>query len=133
MTKYQIYLLLHLCGILLLFFAYGSLITRALLARAAAGNAKATTLPGGGLGGRKAGAIASGIGLLLILVSGFGLIAYLKLGWPLWVLIKIGIWVVLAAMVGILNRKPHLSPLMWIVTLLLGFAAVAAVIIRPAL
>lgn len=129
MNKIQLYLLLHFSGILLVFFAYGSLVTRALLIRAAGAN----TLPASSLGGKKLGAIVSGIGLLLILVSGFGMISVMKLGWPLWIIIKIVIWVLLGSLVGILNRKPNLSPLMWLLTLLLGLAAVATVVLKPIL
>lgn len=129
MTKYQVYMLLHFSGILLVFFAYGSLVTRALLIRAAGTN----TLPASSLGGRKMGAIVSGIGLLLILVSGFGMVSLLKLGWPLWVLIKIVIWVLLGALMVIVNRKPAISPLLWLATLVLGFIAIASVVIRPTL
>lgn len=127
MNKLQVYLLLHFSGILLVFFAYGSLVTRALLIRAAGAN----TLPASTLGGKKLGAIVSGLGLLMILVSGFGMVAAMQLGWPLWVIIKIIIWVLLGSLVGVLNRKPNLSPLMWVLTLALGLAAVATVVIRP--
>lgn len=123
MTKYQIYLLLHFSGILLVFLSYGSLIARA----AFAGNVNRRE----GVIGRKAGAIFSGIGLLLILVSGFGLLALMQYGWPLWFFIKLCIWVALGAMVGLINKKPHLARLFWVITLLLGFAAVATIVIKP--
>lgn len=125
MNKIQVYYLLHFSGILLVFYSYASLITRAVLTSDPKRN--------DGLLGRKAGAILSGIGLLMILVSGFGLQAVLQIGWPLWFIIKFGIWVILAAMIGLINRNPHMGRTLWVVTLLLGLAAVASVVIKPTL
>lgn len=124
MNKLQLYLLLHFSGILLVFFSYGSLIARTIFTDNPARK--------DGIVGRKAGAITSGIGLLLILVSGFGMLAMLKLGWPLWILIKIGVWVLLGAMLGLINRKPALCRPLWVLTLLLGLIAVFSVVLKPA-
>lgn len=123
MNKLQLYLLLHFSGILLVFFSYGSLIARTVF----------TSDPNrkDGLLGRKAGAILSGIGLLLILVSGFGMLAMLKYGWPLWILIKIGVWVLLGAMLGLINRKPKLGRALWLFTLVLGLVAIFSVVLKP--
>jgi hypothetical protein len=117
--KYQIYQIIHLTGILMVFLAYGGLIIRS----ATGSNDK---------GIRRLGAITSGIGLFLILLGGFGLLAVLDYGWPVWILIKVGVWFALGAMIALINRKPEYSQISWWTTILLGVIALLMVVLKPA-
>ena len=113
--SHQVYQILHILGILMVFLGYGALLGRA-LAGSECPNLK------------KMGSITSGIGLLLILVAGFGLIA--KLGYSYsepWILIKLFIWLALGGMIAAINRKPCCAPKIWWVLLILGTLAAAAV------
>lgn len=116
--RYQLYQILHLTGILMVFLAYGGLIIRS-----------ATGSTDKGL--RRLGAITSGIGLFLILLGGFGLLAVLDYGWPVWILIKVAIWFALGFMIVLINRKPQFSQISWWVTILLGLVALLMVVLKP--
>jgi hypothetical protein len=113
--SHQIYQILHLLGILMVFTGYG-----ALLARALSGSDCART--------KKLGSITSGIGLVLILVAGFGSIA--KLGYSIsetWIIIKLIVWLALGGLIALINRKPCCASKIWWILLLLGAIAVSAV------
>lgn len=112
------YHVIHLTGIFMIFLAYGGLIVRSLLQ---SDNKDI----------RRLGAITSGLGLVLSLVGGFGLLARMGYGWPGWALAKMAIWVILAALIVAINRKPKLAQSLWWVTLVLGVLAVIMVYVRP--
>ncbi|CAI8265191.1 MAG: Uncharacterised protein [Opitutia bacterium UBA7350] len=113
--SHQIYQILHILGILMVFLGYG-----ALLGRALAGSDSPSL--------KKLGSITSGIGLVLILVAGFGLIAKLGYGYgEAWILIKLGVWVALGGLIVAINRKPCCASKIWWVLLALGAIAAAAV------
>ena len=115
----QLYYILHLLGILLVFSSYGGLAMRAM----AGIDSKAL---------RKFGAITSGVGLFLILLGGFGLIARLYNNvFPAWSIVKIVIWVVLGAMLFFINKFPKLGQVWWWLTITLGVLAVVMVYVRP--
>lgn len=116
--RHQLYQFIHLTGIFMIFLAYGGLIVRNLVGS----DSKDI---------RRLGAITSGIGMLLSLVGGFGLLAVLKYGWPLWVLVKLVIWILLGAMIVVINRKPNLSQVWWWSTVILGMIALYMVILKP--
>jgi hypothetical protein len=108
----NIYQVLHIIGIAMVFLGYGALLARSM---AAPENVSV----------RKLGSITSGIGLLLILVAGFGLIA--KFGYSMtspWLLVKFVIWLALGGLIVLINRKPNLAVLIWWLLILL--AAIAA-------
>ena len=116
--RYQLYQIIHLTGVLMVFLAYGGMIVRS-----------ATGSDNKGL--RRLGGITSGIGLFLILLGGFGLLAVMNYGWPLWVLIKVGVWVLLGGMIAVINRKPECSQFSWWFTIILGMIALLMVILKP--
>ncbi len=116
--SYQIYLILHFTGILLVFLAFGSMIAR-------------SALQPGNVAWRKFGGITSGIGLVLILVGGFGMLARLHLGAPGWAMMNTGIWLALGVMTALINKKPQAAKPLWFVTLALGIAAVVTVTYKP--
>ena len=102
----------------MVFLAYGGLIVRS-----------ATGSDNAGI--RRLGGITSGLGLLLTLVGGFGLLAKLNYGWPVWVIVKLVIWLILGAMIVLINRKPQLSQILWWTTILLGLVALLMVVLKP--
>lgn len=108
----NIYQVLHLVGIVMVFLGYGALLARAM---AAPENVSV----------RKLGSITSGVGLLLILVAGFALIS--KMGHSftdVWLLVKFAVWLALGGLIVCINRKPKLAVMLW--WLLIALAAIAA-------
>ena len=110
------YRVLHVTGLMMLFFGLGAI----LLAK----------------GGERAprGAMAlHGIGLIVILVAGFGLVA--KRGytwpWPWWLFGKLGIWLLLGAMPVLVKRDLLPRPVAWVVALGIGALAAWLVIVQP--
>lgn len=117
MIPYQVYKLIHLVGVLMLFLSVGGLILYTIYG----GDRKHPW--------RKVLLATHGIGIILVLVAGFGLLARIGIFWPWpgWVAIKVGIWVVFAALPAIIARKPSWTNfLWWMVVVLGGFAAYLA-------
>lgn len=114
MISYAVYKIVHLVGVMMVFLALGGVATQSIN-----GGTKTHAW-------RMPLAITHGIGLLLSLVGGFGLLARLGIvhgGLPGWVLVKLGIWVVLAAAIGILIRKPAWAKALWPMIIILGGVA----------
>ena len=114
MISYAVYKIIHLVGVLMIYLSLGGVATNA--------------INGGGRNHswRIPIAITHGIGLLLSLVGGFGLLARLGIvqgGMPGWVWAKLGIWVLFAALVTVLVRKPSAAKPVWALTILLGAVA----------
>lgn len=112
---------MHIIGIAALVVALGGMALHG-----ASGGSRATS------GARRLVAALHGLGALLILVGGFGMLARLDLppgsGFPGWLWIKIVVWVLLAGAAAVPYRRPGLAaPLLFIVPLLAGVAAWAAV------
>jgi len=116
--KQQLYQILHVMGVFMVFLAYGGLIVR-------------SALGSDHKGIRRLGAITSGIGLVLMLVGGFGLLAVMDLGFPIWAIVKIIIWVILGAMIVAINRLPRLAQDLWWSTIVLGLIALLMVVLKP--
>jgi len=113
----NIYSILHIVGILMVFLGYGALLARGM---AAPDNAPV----------RKLGSITSGIGLLLILVAGFAMIP--KLGHSFsepWLIVKMLVWLALGGLIVLINRKPQLAVMLWWLLIALGAVAVLMVYI----
>lgn len=114
--SYQFYKVLHLLGLMLLFFGFGGL----LMAAYAKVELKKAA--------RIMGFVTHGVGLLLILISGFGMAARLGLvsGLPAWVQAKVGIWLLLGLAISLVKRKGAIG---WPVAVLLwGLGTTAAFI-----
>lgn len=111
----NIYSILHVVGILMVFLGYGALLARSM---AAPDNVSV----------RKLGSITSGIGLLLIFIAGFAMIS--KFGYSFtapWILVKLLIWVALGGMIVLINRKPALAVKLW--WGLIGLGALATILV----
>lgn len=114
MIPYAVYKVVHLAGVLMVFLALGGVATSAIN-----GASKNHTW-------RKPIAITHGVGLLLSLVGGFGALARLGIvhgGLPGWVIAKLGIWVLFAALIGIVPRKPGWAKLLWPLMIIFGATA----------
>lgn len=112
--SYQFYKIMHLLGLMLLFFGFGGLLVSA-YARVELKKAA-----------RIMGFVTHGVGLLFILVSGFGMAARLGMmtGLPGWVKAKIGIWALLGIAISVVKRKGYIG---WPVAILLwGLGTTAA-------
>ncbi len=119
MTAIYIYNIIHVTGAFAVMLAYGMLIARGL---AAPDNVAL----------RKFGAIASGIGLFLILLGGFGLMARYQYSYTnLWVIGKYILFFALGFLIIFLNRKPELGKIWFAVTLLIGALSVYLCVVKP--
>ncbi len=105
--SYQFYQFIHILGAFVLVLGYGSLLARAVLAPE-------------NKSFRVWGSIISGIGLLVILVAGFGMQAKLGIGWPLWLNIKIVIWLLLGAVLSLINKKGEWNKALWLAVIVLA-------------
>lgn len=111
MISYSIYKVMHLTGVLMVFLSLGGVAMNAI-------NTSGTSIAW-----KKPAAITHGLGLLFSLVGGFGLLARLGIvhgGLPGWALAKLAIWVLFAAMIGILLRKPNVAKSLWAVMIVFG-------------
>ena len=114
--SYEIYKILHLVAIVLLFLSLGTLL----------GAQLSTPL-------RRMAAIAHGVALTVILIAGFGLLARLGMASavPVWAWLKVVVWLLLGAAVVPIKRRPDLAPMLWIVLPLLGAAATWLAVAKP--
>ncbi|MGE9293393.1 MAG: hypothetical protein ACQKBW_07255 [Puniceicoccales bacterium] len=117
----QLYKIIHLVGVMMVFLGYGGLIIRGLLD---SDNKKLRVL----------GSVTSGIGLLLLVVSGFGMIARYGGAYSYvegWLIAKYVIWLILGAATAVLNRKPQLGAGLWWAILILGAIAAYMGVMKP--
>lgn len=116
--EYTTYKVIHLIGVFMVLVSLGGLV-----AVTASGSERHPM--------RKLVLATNGIGLLVSLVAGFGLLARLEIGWPGWVFGKIVIWLILAAMSGLVRRRPESASLFWWGALLLAAAAANLAVYKP--
>jgi len=116
----DLYEIIHVIGIAMLFVAIGGVAVHA-----ANGGTKANTSTRGIV------ATIFGLGSFLILLGGFGMMARLGLvrgAPPAWLTVKMVIWLVLSALVLVPYRKPALAkPFLLLLPLLAGLAVYMAV------
>lgn len=123
MFSYQLYNLLHIVGIILVFMALG-----ALAFHGANGGTKDSNKVRGLV------MASHGIGVLLILVAGFGMLARtssMSAGLPGWIHPKILIWVLIGGAPVVLSRKPEWGKIMWVVLPLLAATSAYFAINHP--
>lgn len=114
----ELYKVLHVLGLFLVFAAIGGAIVQ-------------TVLGGGNGRGRKLIAIAHGVGLVIVLVSGFGALAKLGLGLPAWAWVKLVIWLVFGGVVVVIRKQPALAGFLWWALPVLGAFAGYLAIYKP--
>jgi hypothetical protein len=112
-VSYELFVTLHIVGVVLLFLAIGALAFHGI-----AGGTRETN-PARGLV-----AATHGVGTLLIVVAGFGMLG-VKYGgaMPGWVHPKLLAWILLAAAPAVVGRKPSLGRVVWFVAPLLALMA----------
>ena len=117
------YKTIHAFSGLLLLFAMGGLVLRALDSKNPAEKTPA----------RKLGVITHGVALLLLLVSGFGALAKLGImgNMPGWAWAKIVIWVIFGGVIALVHKKPHLLKPLWFLLPLLAGAAAWLALYKP--
>ena len=113
-----IYQILHLSGLVLVFLSLGGAVVRSM------SKSDEPAI-------RKLVGMSHGIGMLLVFIAGFGLIAKTGVGFQAWVFIKIGIWILLAVLFAIINRKPDLAGTLWYMVLLVAVIAIILVYRKP--
>lgn len=114
MISAEIYKVVHLVGVLMIFLSLGGVALNAI---------------NGGIRNhmwKKPVAITHGLGMLFSLVGGFGLLARLGFaqgGLPGWVIAKLAIWLAFGALIGVFARKPRWSKTLWPTMIVMGAAA----------
>jgi uncharacterized membrane protein SirB2 len=121
MVSYEIYKLLHVVGIVLLFSGLVALLTM-----------KITNVNPEGAS-RRFAFLTHGLGLFLLLLSGFGLLARLEMArnMPNWAYVKIAIWLIFGGMIALIKRRPKLGWTMYIPMLVIYMAAAYLAINKP--
>jgi hypothetical protein len=120
MLSYEIYKLVHLFGIIMLFMSVGGVMLYALNGGTKADNTW-----------RKTAAITHGIGLVFVLVAGFGMLARRNIGWEGWVFVKLFIWIVLGGITGLIYKLGSRGQWLWYIVILLGVIAAYMAIFKP--
>jgi hypothetical protein len=119
---YEVYKVLHVFGVVLLFTALGGVTLHAMNGGTKESNTS-----------RAVSSASHGVALLLILVAGFGMLAKLGLtaAIPGYVWAKLVVWLLLGAAIAIVPRQPSLAKALWWVFPLLGGAAAWLAIAKP--
>lgn len=110
---YEVYKIIHVVGIMILFLSLGALFFTAFNKITLDKKQKRPWL------------IMHGISMFFILLGGFGLLARLGIinGFPVWVWLKLAIWVFYGALIALLIKKPQVSMWAYTSTVLLGLIA----------
>jgi hypothetical protein len=114
MLQPDVYKIVHVAGILLVFMSLGGLSLHAINGGTRETNAA-----------RRLVGITYGAGLLLILLGGFGWLGATGVmgeGIPGWTWVKIGIWLLIGGLLALPGRRPEAGRWVWIVAPLLGVA-----------
>ena len=117
--SYEVYKIIHLIAIVLLFSGLVGLLTIQMSGGALTGKAKSLVFA------------SHGVGLLLLLVSGFGLLARLGMisGLPGWVFAKLAIWLILGGALALVKRKGIIGwPIFLSLITIFGVAAYLAIL-----
>lgn len=120
MFPLEMYKVIHVLGILMLFMSVGGLLTKSIIGES---DSKRW---------RKQLTMNHGIGLFLILLGGFGMLAKLGILWPMpgWVIAKLIIWVMLGGLLFLILQS-SISKLLWYLVILLGILAAYLGIMKP--
>ncbi len=120
--SYEVYKIIHLVGIVLLFSGLTGLLAIQMSTGKLEGKAKSLVF------------MSHGIGLLLILVAGFGMMARKGLisSIPGWIYAKLFIWLILGGILALVKRKGQLlGGKLFAVMLILFIAAAYLAIYQP--
>lgn len=118
--SYEFYKILHLCGLMLLFFGLSSALTLKMAGVAFTGSVK------------KMAFITHGVGLFIMLVGGFGLLARLgMMSMPNWAIAKLVIWILLGGAIALAKRKGQIGWPLMVLFVALGTTAAWLAITKP--
>lgn len=123
MIPLNLYKLVHILGILLVFTSYGGIVLHAMNDGTKITNS-----------GRRLVTIGYGVGLFLILLGGFGMLARLGIvqgGLPGWIWLKLAVWIAVGGLFALPYRRPDTSRLLWILGPTLGLLAAWAGLYKP--
>lgn len=122
MVSLEVYRVLHILGLLMLFSGLAGLWGTRVLGQAKPSRRMDVSL-----------ALIHGFGLFIILVSGFGMLARLGLvqGLPTWVYIKLGIWFALGGAMTLAKRKSQWGLPLIALFITLGITAGYLGIMKP--
>lgn len=124
MFSYQLYKVVHILGILMLFVTIGGLAVHGMNGGDKASNQS-----------RKLLSAMHGISLVIILVGGFGLLARIGVshgtGWPVWAYLKVVLWLLLGGSIVLLNRMPQRGKIWFFLLPLLGTLAAYTAVYKP--
>ncbi len=119
--SYEIYKIIHLLGLVLLFSGLVGLLTVRMSGGQLAGSTKSLVFA------------SHGVGLVLLLLGGFGLLARLGLTHdiPNWVFIKIAAWLILGGAIALVKRKGQIGWPLFLSMILIFLIAAYFAIMKP--
>jgi hypothetical protein len=119
--SYEIYKIIHLLGIVLLFSGLAGLLTVRMSGGQLAGSTKSLVF------------VTHGVGLLFLIVSGFGLLARLGLARdiPNWVFVKLAVWLFMGGAISLVKRKGQIGWPLYLSLLLVFLIAAYFAIFKP--
>ena len=119
--SYEVYKIIHLTGIVLLFSGLVGLLALKMSGAALEGKTKKFIF------------LTHGIGAFFVLLGGFGLLARLELARsiPNWAYAKILIWLVLGGSVALIKRKGQFAFPIYVLLMILFIAAACLAIFKP--
>ncbi|MCB0362480.1 MAG: hypothetical protein KDD35_07150 [Bdellovibrionales bacterium] len=119
--SYTFYIILHIAGVITLFYALGGLSLH-MLNRGTRDFSH-----------RRKIMILHGVALVVIFVSAFGLLARTGIiwPWPIWVWGKLALWTLLGGVASLILKKSSLAKPLYLLVLILGFAAILLVELKP--
>jgi hypothetical protein len=119
--SYEFYKIVHLIGLMLLFFGLSGALTLKMAGAPFQGTVK------------KMAFITHGIGLALLLIAGFGMAARMGMmgNLPGWVYAKLCVWLVLGGSIALAKRKGQIGWPLMILFVGLGATAAWLAIMKP--
>jgi len=124
MLSLDVYKLVHLFGMFMVFVSLGGVILHALNDGTREANPA-----------RRLVSITFGVGLFLVLLGGFGQMARLGLGspatWGGWLYAKLAIWLLIGGLFTVPYRRPERAKVLWIGVPVLGLLAGWLALFKP--
>ena len=117
--SYEVFKILHITGVIMVFVAVGAALMKARLNDASAPAFK------------KEIGITHGAGLLLVLISGFGILIKLGLAIKGWVVVKFVIWLFFGGVTVIAALKRESAKSLWFICIVVGMIAAYMAILKP--
>ena len=121
---YEIYKIIHIFGLILLFIALGGMMLHVMN-----GGTKASN------GSRLFTSITHGVAMFIVLLGGFGLMARKGIPhmgpYPVWLYVKVSVWLLFGFLPVIIWRKPSFGRVLWLTVPILAAVAAYFAILKP--